>query len=134
MPSPASLKKRPIDEGELAETLETQFSLPRIETRAYIKLVQTPDPTVSEASSLLGLPAEEVRILFERMVERGLIIRTVGDPPRFKPLHPRMTLTNIFKMHEQAVVQGLRDRRATVDRAVNLLTPIYEERKTKIGT
>ena len=38
-------------------------------------------------------------------------------------------MTNIFKLYEKEVVQGLRDRRATVDRVVILLTPIYEERK-----
>ncbi len=134
LPPPGSLKKRPIDGQELEETLEAQFSLPRMETRAYIILVQTHDPTINEASSLLGLSSDEVEVLFERMVERGLIIRSAGDPPRFTPLHPRMTLTNIFKMHEQAVVQGLRDRRATVDRAVNLLTPVYEDRKAKTRT
>jgi len=38
-------------------------------------------------------------------------------------------LTNIFKIYEKDLVQSLRDRRATVDRVVNLLIPIYEERK-----
>jgi hypothetical protein len=40
-----------------------------------------------------------------------------------------MTMTNIFKIYEKTVVQDLRDRRATVDRMVNLLTPIFDERK-----
>ena len=75
----------------------------------------------------LGEP--EAEALLNRMVSRGLIIRSAGSPPRFTPLHPRMTLTNIFKMYEKDVVQGLRDRRATVDRLVNILTPVYEERK-----
>jgi len=38
-------------------------------------------------------------------------------------------MTNIFKIYEKDLVQSLRDRRATVDRVVNLLTPIYEEKK-----
>jgi len=38
-------------------------------------------------------------------------------------------MTNIFKIYEKMVVQDLRDRRATVDRMVNLLTPIFDERK-----
>ena len=114
--------------------METQFKVPKEETRAYIRLVETSDLTIDEAASLLGHPGEDVKVLFERMVLRGLIIRSTGEPPRFTPLHPRMTLTNIFKMYEQDVVQGLRDRRATVDRIVNLLTPIYEDRKAKKET
>jgi len=42
-----------------------------------------------------------------------------------------MTLTNLFKTYEKDVVQALRDRRVTVDRVVNLLIPVYEERKGK---
>lgn len=78
---------------------------------------------------MFGITANDAGSLLERMVSRGLIIRGSSTPPSFVPLHPRMTLTNIFKLYEKEVVQGLRDRRATVDRVVNLLTPIYEERK-----
>jgi len=63
------------------------------------------------------------------MISRGLIIRAPGSEEAFSPLHPRMTMTNIFKIYEKMVVQDLRDRRATVDRVVNLLTPIFDERK-----
>jgi len=65
------------------------------------------------------------------MLSRGLIIEASGTPRRYTPLHPRMTLTNLFKTYEKDVVQALRDRRATVDRVVNLLIPVYEERKGK---
>ena len=77
----------------------------------------------------MDMPRQDAQALLERMVEKGLIIRSAGDLAKFAPLHPRMTLTNIFKMYEKEVVQALRTRRATVDRLVNLLTPIYEERK-----
>ncbi len=77
----------------------------------------------------MSLTQKEAEALLERMVSRGLIIRSADSHSRFTPLHPRMTLTNIFKIYEKEVVQSLRDRRATVDRLVNLLTPIYEERK-----
>src|SRR5437879_5611351 len=62
-------------------------------------------------------------------ISRGLIIRAPGSEEAFSALHPRMTMTNIFKIYEKMVVQDLRDRRATVDRMVNLLTPIFDERK-----
>jgi hypothetical protein len=38
-------------------------------------------------------------------------------------------MTNIFKVYEKKLVDALRDHRATVDRVVNMLIPIYEERK-----
>ncbi len=129
LPPPGSLKKRPINEGEVEEMLEAQFSVPRMETRAYVKLVQTRDMTIREVADLLGLKEEEAASILRRLEARGLIISSPGDASRFTPLHPRMTLTNIFKMYEKDAIQGLRDRRATVDRVVNLLTPVYEERK-----
>jgi sugar-specific transcriptional regulator TrmB len=119
----------PIDEGQIAELLSRQFNLPREETRAYLKLLDTSDLTTQELAEQLNLTGEMTAALVARMMERGLIIEATGTPKRYAPLHPRMTLTNIFKIYEKELVQSLRDRRATVDRVVNLLIPIYEERK-----
>ncbi len=69
--------------------------------------------------------------LVNSMVSKGLVIEASGTPRRYSALHPRMTMTNLFKVYESGVVQGLRERRATVDRVVNLLTPIYEEKRGK---
>ncbi len=129
MPVPGSLRKMPIDEGQIAELLSRQFNLPREETRAYLKLLDTSDLTTEELAEQLNLSGEVTTALVARMMERGLIIEATGTPKRYAPLHPRMTLTNIFKIYEKELVQSLRDRRATVDRIVNLLIPIYEERK-----
>jgi sugar-specific transcriptional regulator TrmB len=129
LPPPGSLKKRPFDEHELADALEAQFHLSRDETLAYLRLLNSHDLTVEETAKVMGLPQKEADSLLERMVSRGLIIRSADTHSSFTPLHPRMTLTNIFKIYEREVAQNLRDRRATVDRLVNLLTPIYEERK-----
>ena len=127
MPVPGSLKRKPVDERELADMLETKFGLPREETRAYLRLLEGGDLNASQVAEALGIGSEEARNLLERMKSRGLIIEAASS--KFAPLHPRMTLTNIFKVYEKEVVQSLRDRRATVDRIVNLLTPVYEERK-----
>ncbi len=129
MPVPGSLRKMPIDEGQIAELLSRQFNLPREETRAYLKLLDTSDLTTEELAERLNLTGEVTTALVARMMERGLIIEATGTPKRYAPLHPRMTLTNVFKVYEKELVQSLRDRRATVDRVVNLLIPIYEERK-----
>jgi sugar-specific transcriptional regulator TrmB len=133
MPVPGSLRKMPIDEGQIAELLSRQFNLPTEETRAYLKLLDTSDLTLEQLAKELNLTQEGTGALVNSMIERGLIIEATGTPKRFAPLHPRMTLTNIFKIYEQELVQSLRDRRATVDRVVNLLIPIYEERKLNGG-
>jgi len=130
MPVPGSLRRMPIDEGLISELLSNQFSLPKQETRAYLKLLDTSDLTLEQLAKEVNLPEGETTALVNSMLQRGLIIQATGVPKRYAPLHPRMTLTNLFKIYEKELVQSLRDRRATVDRVVNLLIPVYEERKT----
>lgn len=119
----------PVDVRELADTLEKQFGLPKNETLAYLRLLEIGDLAEDQIAEALGMNVIDTRVLLERMKSRGLIIDSPGEGSRFAPLHPRMSLTNLFKVFEKDLVQSLRDRRATVDRVVNLLTPIFEERK-----
>jgi sugar-specific transcriptional regulator TrmB len=130
MPVPGSLKRQPIDNHDIAQVLERQFNLPPLETIAYLQMLERKSLGIDELAETLGLSKDETRELLQSMITRGLVIRAPGTQNSFSPLHPRMTLTNIFKIYEKEVVQSLRDRRATVDRVVNLLTPIYEDRKT----
>jgi sugar-specific transcriptional regulator TrmB len=129
MPVPGSLKRQPIDKNEIAQLLERQFNLPTLETRAYLQMLERSSVKVDELAETLALSTSETRDLLGMMISRGLVIRAPGSEEAFSPLHPRMTMTNIFKIYEKMVVQDLRDRRATVDRVVNLLTPIFDERK-----
>ena len=129
MPVPGSLRKMPVDEDQIAELLSRQFNLPREETQAYLKLLDTSDLTIEQLAKELNLTGEGTKGLVASMIERGLIIEATGTPKRYAPLHPRMAVTNLFKIYEKELVQSLRDRRATVDRVVNLLIPVYEERK-----
>ncbi len=131
MPVPGSLRRVAFDEREIARLLQGQFSLPENETMAYLRLLEIHDMTVKDIATALGIGEGEASSLMESMVSKGLIIESPGTPLRFAALHPRMMLTNLFKTYEKDVVVGLRERRATVDRAVNLLTPIYEERMKK---
>src|SRR5713101_9730097 len=101
MPVPGSLRKMPIDEGQIAELLSRQFNLPREETQAYLKLLDTSDLTIEELAKELGLTNEASSALVARMIERGLIIEATGTPKRFAPLHPRMAVTNLFKIYEK---------------------------------
>ncbi len=131
---PGTLGKRPIDEVEIASLLERQFNLPRIETRAYLKLLTMAQLTLQELAEELDVTSAESSSLAGRMIEKGLAIRASVSVETLLPLHPRLVLTNIFKTYEKDLVQSLRDRRATVDRVVNLLTPIYEEKERKTGS
>ena len=133
MPVPGSLRRVPIDGGQIAELLSSQFNLPVEETRAYLKLLDTSDLTLDQLAKELNLSQGGTNTLVKTMIERGLIIEASGTPKRYVPLHPRMILTNIFKVYEKDLVQSLRYRRATVDRVVNLLIPVYEERNAKGG-
>ena len=133
MPVPGSLKRQPIDEKELAELLQRQFEIKPVETKAYLRLLEGFDMTPHELAVALDIPLAETQALLERMLSSGLIIRATGSEPRFAPLHPRMTMTNIFKIYEKGVIDALRSHRRTVDRVVNLLEPIYEERKIQSG-
>jgi sugar-specific transcriptional regulator TrmB len=130
MPVPGSLKRQPINEDEIAKLLERQFNLPTLETRAYLQMLERSSVGVHELAETLALSNSETRDLLQIMISRGLIIHAPGSKDAFSALHPRMTMTNIFKIYERDLVQSLRDRRATIDRVVNLLTPIYEEKKT----
>jgi sugar-specific transcriptional regulator TrmB len=130
MPVPGSLKRQQIDKREIAQLLERQFNLPSLETLAYLQMLERDSVGVDELAETLALSKSETRDLLQSMLSRGLVIRaSESKKEEFSPLHPRMTMTNIFKIYEKMVVQDLRDRRATVDRVVNLLTPIFDERK-----
>ena len=131
MPVPGTLKRRPIDENELSKLLEDKLGLGPLETRAYLRLLEGHDMSTHELALELKTTQAETQALMDRMVSSGLIIRATGTGAKFTPLHPRMTMTNIFKIYEKEIVGTLRDRRATVDRVVNLLTPIFDERKNR---
>jgi sugar-specific transcriptional regulator TrmB len=131
MPDPRTLKRRPFDEREIARLLEAQFGLPEKEGLVYLKLVGTSEMTLEDVAASMGFSQGEALELVKSMVGRGLIIEASGEPLRLLPLHPRMMLTNLFKVYEKSVVGALRERRATVDKIVFLLTPVYEDRGLK---
>lgn len=127
MPVPGTLKKTTVKEDELAATLSDKFGIDPWVTRVYLWLVQNgPSSSADLTKSFTALSSADG--VLENMVSQGLVIRSAADnAPRYQALHPRMSMTNIFKVYEKELVQNLRDRRAVLDRIVNLLTPIYEE-------
>src|SRR5215831_2413910 len=112
MPVPGSLKRQPINTDEIAMILERQFKLPSLETRAYISMLEKESLGIDEVAETLALPEDETRDMLQTMASRGLVIRASDREAAFSALHPRMTMTNIFKIYEKEVVQDLRDRRA----------------------
>src|SRR5947208_17196795 len=109
MPVPGSLKRRPVDEKELADLLERQFKIKTIETRSYLNLLEKNDMTLQELARVLDLPLDEAQALAERMISSGLIIRATGPNVMFDHLHPSMTIMNIIKVYEMEVDGALRN-------------------------
>jgi sugar-specific transcriptional regulator TrmB len=131
LPVPGTLKKRPFEALDVARQLLAQFGLPEMEGLAYLKLVETGGMKHEDIAGSLGLAAEEVSTLVKSMIARGLAIESSRDRSTLVPLHPRMMLTNLFKIYENEVVSSLRERRTTVDRLVVLLIPVYEETESR---
>ena len=130
MPVPGTLKKTVIDEQELVKLLLDKFGIEPLITKTYVRLVQQGELSLQETAKMLNKPIDEVEDLLEKMISQGIVIRTAGIVSKYAALHPRMSMTNIFKVYEKELVQNLRDRRATLDRIVNLLTPVFEDRET----
>ena len=131
MPVPGTLKRRPFEALDVAQQLLAQFGLPEKEGLAYLKLVETGGMKGEDMAGTLGLAAGEAAPLVKSMIARGLAIESSQDRSSLIPLHPRMVLTNLFKIYEKEVVSGLRERRTTVDRLVVLLIPVYEETESR---
>ena len=131
MPVPGILKKTAINEQELVKLLQDKFNIDPLVTRTYLRLVQYGEISLPDIAKMLDKRVEEVGDLLETMLSRGLVIKTAGTVSKYTALHPRMSMTNIFKVYEKELVQNLRDRRATLDRIVNLLTPVFEDRERK---
>jgi len=131
LPVPGTLKKRPFEALDVARQLLAQFGLPEKEGMAYLKLVETGGMKHEEIAGSLGLTAGDVSPLVKSMIARGLAIESSRDPSSLIPLHPRMVLTNLFKIYEKEVMGSLRERRTTVDKLVILLIPVYEETESR---
>lgn len=131
MPVPGTLKKTTIDEQELVKLLQDKFSIDPLVTRTYLRLVQHGEISLPDIAKMLDKRTEEVEDLLETMLSQGLVIKAAGTVSKYTALHPRMSMTNIFKVYEKELVQNLRDRRAALDRVVNLLTPVFEDREAK---
>ena len=131
MPVPGTLKKTAINEQELVKLLQDKFSIDPLVTRTYLRLVQHGEISLPDIAKMLDKPMIEVEDLLGKMLSQGLVIKTAGTVSKYTALHPRMSMTNIFKVYEKELVQNLRDRRATLDRIVNLLTPVFENREAK---
>src|SRR5437016_5385894 len=112
MPVPGSLRRQPINRDEIAQLLERQFNLPPMETRAYLEMLERNSVEVNELAETLALSSSETRDLLGTMISRGLIIRAPGSEEAFTPLHPRMTMTNIFKIYREGSGKFSKDPRA----------------------
>jgi len=133
VPIPGTLKPRPVNEQELVKVLLEKFGVEPDMTRAYLSLVTQGDLSPEDLATSRSMSVPTAHDVLDRMVLHGLAIRSSGSPQRYAALHPRMTMTNIFKVYESNLIITLRDRRAALDRVVNLLTPVFEDREKADG-
>src|SRR5207245_6605290 len=119
MPVPGTLKKTAINEQELVKLLQDKFNIDPLVTRTYLRLVQHGEISLPDIAKMLDKRTEEVEELLEKMLSQGLVIKTAGTVSKYTALHPRMSMTNIFKVYEKKRDQNLTDGRAKLDRTAN---------------
>jgi hypothetical protein len=66
---------------------------------------------------------------------KGMVIRAAGkkkkkgDYDEFIPVHPRLALSNLFRIYDEKAARERKERRLSVDRLTLELVPIYEKTK-----
>jgi len=73
----------------------------------------------------LGITENKILNIIEKFKEMGLIIESANR--KFKCLHPRMGITNVYKMLEVKVLSSLKEKRKKAELLVRFLTPLYEK-------
>ena len=59
---------------------------------------------------------------------KGLLIKAAKGK-EFLPVHPRLALSNLFRIYEERALRERKERRLNVDRMSLELIPIYEKSK-----
>ncbi len=70
----------------------------------------------------------EKRTLADSLLSKGMLIR--GAKGReLLPVHPRLAVSNLFRIYEERMIAERKRRRLSVDRLTLELIPIYEKSK-----
>ncbi|MEM4311406.1 MAG: helix-turn-helix domain-containing protein [Nitrososphaerales archaeon] len=106
-------------EGKLSEILDLSL----MEAKVYLTLLKREEGlTLEELKSLLE--NEDIYSLIKALEGKGLIIKGGGD--RYLALHPRMALTNAWKIYQDKVLKELLKRRREVDKLVLMIQRFQE--------
>jgi predicted transcriptional regulator len=103
-----------------------EMDLKEDEIEAYFFILKEKEFDVNSLIKNLNIDEKRAKEIIELFIKKGLIISSTKNE-RFKCLHPRMGLTNIYKMWEEAQMIEMRRKRAKIELLVRNLTPIYEQ-------
>lgn len=73
----------------------------------------------------LGITENKTLFIIEKFKEKGLIIE--GMNKKYKCLHPRMGITNVYKILENNILSNLKEKRKKAELLVRFLTALYEK-------
>src|SRR5438445_11047033 len=116
MPVPGTLKKTAINEQELMKLLQDKFSIDPLVTRTYLHLVQHGESSLPDIAKMLDKPMNEVEDLLEKMLSQGLVMKTAVTVSNSTDRHPRMNMTNTFKVYRKVLLKNRRTPIATRER------------------
>ncbi|MFP3189875.1 MAG: helix-turn-helix domain-containing protein [Thermoproteota archaeon] len=110
----------------IKDILISEFSLSEEEVNAYLFMIEAKEFNHSTVARELKLDDGKASFILEKFMKMGLIIKGVND--KYKCLHPRMGLTNLYKIWEQDMLIMMRRKRAKVELLVRNLTSKYENK------
>ena len=93
------------------------------EVKCYLTLLKEENGlSQEEIKMLIG---EDVKNILQSLEDKGLVIK--GKEDKYLALHPRMALTNAWKIYEDKVLKDLIRRRREVDKLVLILQKNYKK-------
>ncbi len=104
------------------EELVRQLELSSAEAELYMQ-------AIDEAKIDEGVILDpEKKTLVDSLLSKGMLIRGAGKR-EFVPVHPRLAVSNLFRIYEERAITERKRRRLSADRLTLELIPIYEKSK-----
>lgn len=114
--------------AEDAKTISIEFNVSEHVALAYLTLVSEGDMKADRIAEKLGISVEEAQSCVEVMVSKGMVIRSPSDGDVLQPLHPRMAITNLYKILEEENRLMLKQKRSVADSLSKRLSEPFENR------
>lgn len=95
------------------------------EIDAYLFILKNKEFDSKTLSEHLNIDENKSMEIINDFKKKSLIIE--GANKKYKCLHPRMGLTNVYKSWEESMIVAMRRRRAMIELLVRNLSPIYEQ-------